>query len=77
MDVQRASSISSQFSDVTACKVEVWTHGLLVRYSGKTSYFTREECFWPFVFRITCATDADAVARIESSVMGNAGLAQA
>jgi len=77
MDVRRADRISKQFSDIHGCEVEVWTHGLLVRYGGQTSYFTREECFWPFVFRIACATEAEAVARIESSVMGNTGLAQA
>jgi len=77
MDAQRADRISKQFSDIQGCDVEVWTHGLLVRYGGQTSYFTREECFWPFVFRIACATEAEAVANIESSVMGGASQAQA
>lgn len=77
MDVQRASKISEQFSSIKGCEVEVWTHGLLVRVDGQTSYFTREECFWPFVFRMAGIVDASAVAEIESHMQARQRMAGA
>ena len=52
MNVQRAQQISKAFSHVNEISVDEVSGGLLVRHSGKTCYFMREACFWPFVFRV-------------------------
>jgi len=38
---------------VNEISVKEFSGGLLVRHNGKTCYFVREACFWPFVFRVT------------------------
>jgi len=67
MDMQRARQIARSFSRLKELQVEELSGGLLVRQGDHSSYFVRESCFWPFVFKV--AGDAcPAVADIESKL---------
>jgi len=65
MNSQRAQQIARLFSSVAEMQVEQVSGGLLVRQHGHSSYFVREACFWPFVFK-TAASSRHDVAEIES-----------
>lgn len=65
MNIQRARQIAQSFAHVSELHVELASRGLLVRHHGVTSYFVRESCFWPFVFKAAGASSAD-VLEIES-----------
>jgi hypothetical protein len=62
METDRAKQIASAFLKVNDCQVEEVAGGLLVQYHGKTAYFVRESCFWPFVYRITGVSE-DSIAQ--------------
>lgn len=64
MNIQRARQIASSFSQVRELQVEELSRGLLVRHQGHSTYFVRESCFWPFVFKVAGDSRND-VAQIE------------
>jgi len=64
MNIQRARQIAASFSRVTELHVEELSGGLLVQHHGKSCYFLRESCFWPFAFKVAGTARAD-VADIE------------
>jgi len=57
MNIRRAQQISRAFSHVTEIGVKEFSGGLLVCHNGKTCYFMREACFWPFVFKVAGAAE--------------------
>jgi len=65
MNYQRAQQIAKSFAGVAEMQVEQVSGGLLVQQHGHSSYFVREACFWPFVFK-TAASSRHVVAEIES-----------
>jgi len=65
MNIHRARQIARQFTHLGELQVEELSGGLLVRHHGNSSYFVRESCFWPFVFKVAGASSADVMA-IES-----------
>jgi len=67
MDVRRAHQISRSFSRVGGIRVEAVGDGLLVCQHGRSCYFVRESCFWPFVFRVAGAA-GPRVANIEENL---------
>jgi len=64
MNSKRAQQIARLFSGVLELQVEEKSGGLLVRQHGHASYFVREACFWPFVFKAAGSSRCD-VAEIE------------
>jgi len=52
MNIQRAHAIATSISD-TNVTVEAISGGLLVHHQGRSAYFVREACFWPFIYQIT------------------------
>jgi len=72
MNIQRARQIARQFAHIGELHVEEISGGLLVRYHGNSSYFVRESCFWPFVFKAAGSSSADVLAiesRMEQAVL--------
>ncbi|OIQ03994.1 MAG: hypothetical protein COS82_03015 [Zetaproteobacteria bacterium CG06_land_8_20_14_3_00_59_53] len=65
MNIERARRIAHSFAHVAELHVEELSGGLLVQHDGNSSYFVRESCFWPFVFKSAGASQAD-VLEIES-----------
>jgi len=61
MDMQRARQIAHSFSRVAELQVEELSGGLLVRHGAHSSYFVRESCFWPFVFKAAGASCHDVI----------------
>ncbi len=59
MDSRRARRIARSFSRIDGIDVNVVSGGILVRQGGKSSYFVREACFWPYVFRAAGAAGAE------------------
>jgi len=62
MNIQRARQIASSFSSVREMQVEEISGGLLVQHQGHSSFFVRESCFWPFVFKVADASRHDVIA---------------
>jgi len=67
MDTRRAHQISRSFSSVDGIRVKAVADGLLVCQHGRSCYFIREACFWPFVFRVAGVADS-GVAKIEANL---------
>lgn len=67
MNAERARQIARSFSHLGELHVEELSGGLLVRHQGNSSYFVRESCFWPFVFKAAGASQAE-VLLIESDL---------
>lgn len=55
MNMQRAQAIASSISGEDL-SVEAISGGLLVRHRGRSAYFVREACFWPFIYKIAGVT---------------------
>ncbi|MDQ6950731.1 MAG: hypothetical protein Q9M26_03610 [Mariprofundales bacterium] len=54
MNIQRAQAIATRTS-TTDLIVEAISGGLLVRHHGRSAFFVREACFWPFIYRLSCS----------------------
>lgn len=65
MNIDRARQIARSFSHLGDLHVEELSGGLLVQHAGNSSYFVRESCFWPFVFK-TAGSSQGAVLEIET-----------
>jgi len=52
---------------VDGIRVKAVADGLLVCQHGRSCYFIREACFWPFVFRVAGVADS-GVANIEANL---------
>ncbi len=52
MNIQRAHDIATSIS-ASDVSVEAISGGLLVRHRGRSAFFVREACFWPFIYRVT------------------------
>lgn len=61
MDMQRARQIAQSFAHVAGLRVEERSGGLVVHHQGHASYFVRESCFWPFVFKAAAASRNDVI----------------
>jgi len=51
MNMQRAQAIASSIS-AEDLSIEAVSGGLLVRHRGRSAYFVREACFWPYIYKI-------------------------
>jgi hypothetical protein len=57
MDIKRAREIAEALPELHDLSICEEAGRLLVRHANGVSYFARESCFWPFVFRIADARD--------------------
>lgn len=66
MDAQRANEIAQGFAQARNFSVHSEGGGLLVECRGRSTFFVREACFWPYVFRIASNDEKHVVADIEA-----------
>jgi len=59
MNTQRAQTIATNTSSADLI-VEAISGGLLVRHHGRSAFFVREACFWPFIYRISGGSPSTA-----------------
>jgi len=52
MNIERARRIADSFANSVSFTVSQFQHGLLVQYRQRQCYFTRETCFWAYIFTL-------------------------
>lgn len=66
MDAKRAGEIAQGFERSRNFSVRPKAGGLLVQYRGNTTFFVREACFWPYIFRVASNDEKHIVMDIEA-----------
>jgi len=61
----RAKRIAGSFPRSVSLKVIQFRKGLLVRYGQETCYFSREPCFWNYIFTLAGVPVALANYRVD------------